>query len=409
MNQKPKHTEPNQYLYDSKTWLYRFMHAFYYGFGHSYNYIYDIKFPRLANILALNSYTYDALGQSSTQAFGNMDYEYDYFSNVKTSITQYTYSTISVARRGVFLKHTVSELETGFDYFGARYLPYRQAGYASDLSIWLSVDPLSDMYPSTSPYMYVLGRPTALIDPNGMNAWIPPTDGSGTWTAEVGDSPGSLAVDAGISQSAAEGIVRDYNKANNNTRSSPTMVYKDDMVNVPSTQDQSAGLTGPVQSSDITPTTPTLNNQNISYSEMLDMAIPVAISVEGSGSTEVGVASSATPYGGIFIFRGKDAFSYTGFTAANVGVGWFGASATISQTTYLYFGDLSNFGVNSFSGTSFQGQISGGEILIGGGHFNVVRDVNGGFLFGVGADIGFGIGSPISGQVTWQTTKLHKE
>jgi len=52
--------------------------------------------------------------------------------------------------------------ETGYSYFGARY-------YASDESVWLSVDPLSDKYPSTSGYMYVMGRPTALIDPNGMN------------------------------------------------------------------------------------------------------------------------------------------------------------------------------------------------------------------------------------------------
>jgi hypothetical protein len=51
---------------------------------------------------------------------------------------------------------------SNFDYFGARY-------YASDLSIWLSVDPLSDMYASTSPFMYVRGNPIMLIDPNGMN------------------------------------------------------------------------------------------------------------------------------------------------------------------------------------------------------------------------------------------------
>ncbi|MBN2727905.1 MAG: hypothetical protein JXR53_01665, partial [Bacteroidales bacterium] len=40
----------------------------------------------------------------------------------------------------------------------------------SDLSVWLSVDPLSDKYPSTSPYMYVLGNPLKLIDSNGMSA-----------------------------------------------------------------------------------------------------------------------------------------------------------------------------------------------------------------------------------------------
>ena len=44
---------------------------------------------------------------------------------------------------------------------GARY-------YDSDLSVWLSVDPLSDMYSSTSPYMYVRGNPVMLVDPNGM-------------------------------------------------------------------------------------------------------------------------------------------------------------------------------------------------------------------------------------------------
>ena len=54
------------------------------------------------------------------------------------------------------------DAETGFDYFGARY-------YASDISVWLSVDPLSDKYPSTSPFMYVLGNPIKFIDPNGMN------------------------------------------------------------------------------------------------------------------------------------------------------------------------------------------------------------------------------------------------
>ena len=67
--------------------------------------------------------------------------------------------------------------ETGYSYFGARY-------YDSDISVWLSVDPLSDMYPSTSPYMYTLGNPVMLIDPNGMNhEWVGKKneDGSTSW------------------------------------------------------------------------------------------------------------------------------------------------------------------------------------------------------------------------------------
>ena len=51
--------------------------------------------------------------------------------------------------------------ETGLTYFGSRY-------YSSDLSIWLSVDPMAAKYPSTSPYAYCRNNPIRLIDPNGM-------------------------------------------------------------------------------------------------------------------------------------------------------------------------------------------------------------------------------------------------
>jgi RHS repeat-associated protein len=52
------------------------------------------------------------------------------------------------------------DVETGYSYFGARY-------YDSDLSIWLSVDPLADKYPSMSAFMYVAGNPVMLVDPDG--------------------------------------------------------------------------------------------------------------------------------------------------------------------------------------------------------------------------------------------------
>ena len=60
--------------------------------------------------------------------------------------------------------HTFSakekDSETGLSYFGARY-------YSSDMSIWLSVDPMSDKYPSLSPYVYCADNPVRLVDPNG--------------------------------------------------------------------------------------------------------------------------------------------------------------------------------------------------------------------------------------------------
>ncbi len=48
--------------------------------------------------------------------------------------------------------------ETGYYYFGARY-------YNSDLSLWLSVDPMADKYSSLSPYNYCVWNPMKIVDP----------------------------------------------------------------------------------------------------------------------------------------------------------------------------------------------------------------------------------------------------
>ena len=50
--------------------------------------------------------------------------------------------------------------ETGYYYFGARY-------YNPDLSLWLSVDPMADKYPSLSPYNYCAWNPVKFVDPDG--------------------------------------------------------------------------------------------------------------------------------------------------------------------------------------------------------------------------------------------------
>ena len=39
--------------------------------------------------------------------------------------------------------------------------------YNSALSIWLSVDPMADKYPSISPYTYCANNPVRLVDPDG--------------------------------------------------------------------------------------------------------------------------------------------------------------------------------------------------------------------------------------------------
>ncbi|MBR0055609.1 MAG: hypothetical protein IJP65_09975 [Bacteroidales bacterium] len=43
----------------------------------------------------------------------------------------------------------------------------RTRHYHPTLSIWLSVDPMSDKYPGVSPYTYCYNSPIRVYDPNG--------------------------------------------------------------------------------------------------------------------------------------------------------------------------------------------------------------------------------------------------
>jgi len=108
------------------------------------------------------------------------------------------------------------DVETGFDYtstvlsagFGARY-------YDSDLSIWLSVDPLSDKYPSTSPYAYVEWNPVMFVDPNGMLKDIHITGEAAKQATEQLDASTSLKItrDSKTGKISATGKAKnDYDK-----------------------------------------------------------------------------------------------------------------------------------------------------------------------------------------------------
>ena len=46
------------------------------------------------------------------------------------------------------------------------------------MTMWLSVDPMSDKYPSISPYAYCAWNPVKLIDPDGRTIWIIGDDGN---------------------------------------------------------------------------------------------------------------------------------------------------------------------------------------------------------------------------------------
>ena len=51
--------------------------------------------------------------------------------------------------------------ETGFSYFGARYMDHEL------MTMWLSVDPMADKYPSMSPYHYCHWNPIVMVDYDG--------------------------------------------------------------------------------------------------------------------------------------------------------------------------------------------------------------------------------------------------
>jgi RHS repeat-associated protein len=94
----------------------------------------------------------------------------------------------------------VKSSKPDYTYFGARY-------YDSDLSVWLSVDPLSDMYPSTSPFMYVLGNPVRYTDPDGR--WV---KGEGFWR-NIFKSDNRINAENRVSALKKQGI--DANKSRN--------------------------------------------------------------------------------------------------------------------------------------------------------------------------------------------------
>ena len=58
--------------------------------------------------------------------------------------------------------------ETGYGYFGARYMGHEL------MTMWLSVDPMADKYPSISPYAYCAWNPVKLVDPDGMEIKFDP-------------------------------------------------------------------------------------------------------------------------------------------------------------------------------------------------------------------------------------------
>ena len=109
--------------------------------------------------------------------------------------------------------------ETSYTYFGARY-------YDSELSGWLSVDPISDKYPSTSAYMYCSGNPVILRDPNGMD-WVESENGDITWRNDINkDNYSDLLKEGEIYRGITYARTKEWN--NNRYQGAVVEVYRSD-------------------------------------------------------------------------------------------------------------------------------------------------------------------------------------
>ncbi len=104
----------------------------------------------LKNILYHQNIVFGNTENGSYWIFQNADNQYQYSHNNNSTFT------------GKEL-----DAETGFSYFGARYLDHTLT------TAWLSVDPMADKYPSISPYAYCAWNPVKLVDPDGEWPWNP--------------------------------------------------------------------------------------------------------------------------------------------------------------------------------------------------------------------------------------------
>ena len=113
--------------------------------------------------------------------------------------------------------------ETGMYYYEARYY---------EPPVFTSRDPMMDQKPWLTPYHYCSNNPVGRMDPSGCEDWIPPTDGSGNWTAERGDGYWKLAKQAGIPLEEARADVVTANQKRGQKRTTETMVYPGDVVHI---------------------------------------------------------------------------------------------------------------------------------------------------------------------------------
>ena len=103
-------------------------------------------------------------GKNTMLKCGILRVYFDTFSSKSghgTTFTNDYVQSCSVDFRGCSFTGKERDEETGYGYFGARYMDHEL------MTMWLSVDQMADKYPSISPYAYCAWNPIKLVDPDG--------------------------------------------------------------------------------------------------------------------------------------------------------------------------------------------------------------------------------------------------
>ncbi|RXP46339.1 hypothetical protein EC396_14325 [Lutibacter sp. HS1-25] len=159
------------------------------NYGAGFNYIYQYK-DHLGNIRL--SYS-DKNGNGTILVSTNP--------NTNELVEENNYYPFGLKHKGYnYVQGAMRDHKYGFggkeeqDELGLGWIDITARNYDPALGRWMNIDPLAEISRRFSPYTYALNNPIFFIDPDGMTAltndWK--KNGDGTYTAEKGDSAGSL-------------------------------------------------------------------------------------------------------------------------------------------------------------------------------------------------------------------------
>jgi len=172
MNQKPKHTEPSTNSYAAAYG--------YVGFSSRAQASQGASRRRTLTELGSSSWITDAGGNACAERSRSISQHLQYLPFGESRHPEPSRRIDQRTNHDIRFKFTTKEEDskTGYTYFGARY-------YDSDISVWLSVDPLAEKNFGVSPYNYCHWNPIMMIDPDGRNdGWVE-NDGEVFWDADV--------------------------------------------------------------------------------------------------------------------------------------------------------------------------------------------------------------------------------